>query len=70
MRLPTTRLSILLVQEYTANADADANAATAATPAATTTTAAMMPITAHAAGKSRCRAGGAYDEEQPQGRSD
>jgi hypothetical protein len=30
----------------------------------------MMPITAHAAGKSRCRAGGAYDEEQPQGRSD
>ena len=63
-----------LVQEYTANADADANAATAATaatPATTTTTAAaMMPITAHAAGKSRCRAGGAYDEEQPQGRSD
>jgi hypothetical protein len=61
-----------LVQEYAADADADANADTAATTTtpATATATAVMPTTAHAAGKSRCRAGGAYDEEQPQGRSD
>jgi hypothetical protein len=60
-----------LVQEYAANADADANADTAATtttPAAATATA-VMPATAHVTGKSRCRAGGAHDQEQPQGRS-
>jgi hypothetical protein len=54
-----------LVQEDGANADADANADTAAstTPAAATAT--MVPTTAHLTGNSRCRAGGAYHQEQP-----
>jgi len=56
-----------LVQEdgTKANADANADTAASATPASAT---AVMP-TAHVAGKRRCRAGGADDQQQPQGRS-
>jgi hypothetical protein len=58
-----------LVQEYGANADADANADTAATTTTPVATATVPTATAHVAGKSRCRAGGADDQEKPQGRS-
>ena len=54
-----------LVQEYAADADADANAAATTAPAAAT----MVPTTAHLTGKSRSWAGGAYHQQQPQGRS-
>jgi hypothetical protein len=57
-----------LVQEYGTNADADANAAASTTPVAAAT--AMMPTTAHLAGKSRGWAGRTDDQEERQGRSD
>ena len=57
-----------LVQEYGTNADADANADTAASTTPASATAMMMP-TAHLAGERRAWTGGADDQQQPQGRS-
>ena len=59
-----------LVQEYGTNADADANADTAASTTPVAAATAMMPTTAHLAGKSRGWAGRTDDQEERQGRSD
>jgi hypothetical protein len=58
-----------LVEKYGTNADADANADTAATTTTPVATAAVPTTTAHVAGKRWGRAGGADDQEERQGRS-